>query len=845
MNNLNICSRRFTHTSVTNPLFKLTAMTLACLTVASCAVQAPAIPSALDFERTADRQTAVRPPQTAVKPVDTSTQIRRTPVPPTPFEGNVRPGPTAKLSDVASSQPGDISVAVEQMTLPAFIQAVYGGILQLNYSMEPTVSSRTELITFRSPKPMSSKQLMEASENLLKSYGVNVQDLGGVIRLSTSANTANISPMVRRGRAQPTVPGTLRPIFHYVEPEVQSASILINSIRPVLGDRVTLQSSGTGILLSGTADNVTTAMELIQVFDQPSLRAYQTTRVVPRFWSADELSRRLSDVLRAEGYSVGNQALSLEPIVIYSIPPANSVMIFGVSQEVVDHVLEWVVDLDQPPSVQAGSSFFTYSVRHSDAVQLAKSLTELIGTAGASNPGQTTGQAVSRSRKVVANVATNSLIFQGGSQEDYREWLALLNELDKPVKSAMIDVLVAEVALDDSTDLGFNWKLDQLGSGARSVRLQGTTYSTQVSGAGLTINALLGGNSLRQLAISALASNSRSRIVSNPRLMTRNGESASINVGQEVPTVSSQTVTTSSVGNTTTSSTTPVSVQYRSTGVLLRVRPVIHGSDRIDIEVSQEISSAEPTTTGVSSSPTFRKRSLDTKLTVRDGATILLGGLISENTSDSDSGVPGLKDVPGLGSLFKNQERSRGRTELVMMITTYIINDNNEADNATEAYSASLGDWAKDLKERIKARREINQKRSPVITEPTSAAPAALPLGSAPENEKSPQRPIAVQPVIPPRPAVTNTRPAASKGMVQIGNDAPRPSDAAIPSGAAPASASPAGPVATKPNPGIPPTPAVQGKPAPASINGFNTPAGATVVDDPKLIEELMRSIKR
>ena len=103
--------------------------------------------------------------------------------------------------------------------------------------------------------------------------------------------------------------------------------------------------------------------------------------------------------------------------------------------------------------------------------------------------------------------------------------------------------------------------------------------------------------------------------------------------------------------------------------MLLRVRPVIHAGDRIDLEVNQEVSSAEPTTTGVTTSPTIRKRSIETKLSMRDGATVMLGGLISENATDSDSGVPGLKDIPGVGHLFKKSGQTRSRTELVILIT--------------------------------------------------------------------------------------------------------------------------------------------------------------------------------
>jgi general secretion pathway protein D len=860
---------------------KLSAVSLACLAMTGCAVQSPRIPAAIDFERSAvsTSNTAANTGGTRDDVSNTKAEIRPTPIPPAPIEGNVRAGPVVKVADAAATQPGDITVTFEQMALPAFIQAVYGGVLQLNYSLEPAVASRTELITFRSPRALTAKQLFEASENLLKSYGVNVQDLGGVIRLSASANTTNVAPMIRRGRAQPTVPGTLRPIFHYVEPETVNATTLISLLRPVLGDRVTIQNSGTGLLVSGTSENVTTAMELIQVFDQPSLRSYQTRRVVPKFWGAEELSRRLSDVLRAEGYSVGNQAQSIEPIVIYSIPPVNSVMIFAASKEVVDHVLEWAADLDQLPNVQAGSSFFTYSVRNSDATQLAKALNDLIGPSSTSAlaPGQSaTLQSATRGRRIVANTATNSLIFQGGSQEDYREWLALLNELDRPVKSALIDVLVAEVALDEGSDLGFTWRLDQLGSGASAVRLRGTVYSTQISGAGVAINALLGGNPLRQLAISALARDSQSKIVSNPRIMTRNGESASINVGQEVPTVSSLAVTTNGtnnvLGNSTSTTTTPISVQYRSTGVLLRVRPVIHGSDRIDIEVSQEISSAEPTTTGVSSSPTIRKRSLETKLTVRDGATILLGGLISDSTTNSDSGVPVLKDVPGLGNLFKKQERSRGRTELVMLITPYIINDYQEADGATQAFSESLGDWAKDIRDRIKTRRDINDKRALSIVntevqqnaeqllikpDNTTSAPLITPKNSDTTNlaprslaqpPRSVQQPLIKQDSAIPAPTAipkdgpaSNTSARPSRGMINLGGGTPQ----AVGNEPSPSIAQKPAASISNPNAVSSTVPTSSGKPAPAMINGMKVPEGATIVDDPKLLEEIRRALGR
>ena len=819
---------------------------VACLVLTGCANRTPSAPAPILFERHADSRASGTVGAQAPS-VPRETQINAGPKPPALIAGNLRPVPPQTQ---ASEAGGDLTVSIEQMALPAFIQAVYGGILQLNYSMDSAVSARTDLITFRTPKPMTAARLTEIAGQLLKSYGVAVQDFGGVLRIVPSTSVASTLPLVRRGRAQPTVPLPLRPVFHYIETEAVRPQVFVPTLKNILGDKVKLEAdSSGGLLVSGQPDDVQVALELIQVFDQPSLRGQNSTRVVPRFWGADEFVRRLGEVLKAEGYNVSSQSGAGDPITLIPLPPINSVLIFSTSQEVMAHVLDWVKELDQFSAVQAGSAYFTYPVRNADAQELAKALNELIGgasatsSAGTASTGGTPAPAAaagSRQRRVVVNNATNSLIFQGGSQEDYRQWLSLLSELDRPVKSALIDVLVAEVALADDNSLGFSWQLDQLGSGAQALRLSGTTYSAQASGTGLSVNALLGGNPLRQLAITALASNSDSRVISNPKIMTRNGESASINVGQEVPTVTSQGVTTNGgVFGGTTNNVVPQTIQYRNTGVLLRVRPVIHAGDRIDLEVSQEVSSAEPTTTGVTTSPTIRKRSIETKLSMRDGATVMLGGLISETATDSDSGVPGLKDIPGLGHLFKKSGQTRARTELVILITPYIINDSGEAEAATDAYQATLGTWAQSVRDRVKASRDARRVASPEAPVPPDTV--------APEPTLPKLAPSGNSTASPPAPSATATPPlqpaAPAERMINL-TDRAATSQEAAPGGAA--TGQPAPGAADNGAPGLPPAPsAPAGKPAPATINGVNVPAGGTLVEDPELIRQILDATKK
>lgn len=852
-----------------------TCIAIACLSLAGCSStapfgsdrQKPSVPPTLDFKQTngLQRPTGNLDPRRPTLPQQTP--ISAGPVLPPSIAGNLRP--TQAPTQPSAQAAGDLTVSFEQMALPAFIQAVYGGILNINHAIDPAVSARTELVTFRTPQPLTASKLQEVAGQLLKSYGIAVQDFGGLVRIVPQANVSSTLPLIRRGRAQPTVPLPLRPIFHYIETEAVRPQSFLANIKAMLTNKVTIEADASGgLLISGQPEDVQVALELIQVFDQPSTRGQNNLRISPRFWGADEFSRRLAEVLKAEGYAVGTQSGTGEPITLISLPPINSVLVFSSSKDILQHVTSWAKELDQISTVQSGSAYFTYPVRHADAQELAKSLNELIGGAApAAAPAATGGTPVAapqlagaRQRRVVVNNATNSLIFQGGSQEDYRQWLTLLTELDRPVKSALLDVLVAEVALNDNNDQGFSWQLDQLGSGAAAVKLSGTTYRLGASGTGLALNALLGGNPLRQLAISALASNSDSRVISNPKLMTRNGESASISVGQDVPTVTSQAVTSNQTGfGGITNNVVPQTIQYRNTGVLLRVRPVIHAGDRIDLDISQEVSSAELTTTGVTTSPTIRKRSVETKLSLRDGATVMLGGLISETNTDSDSGVPFLKDIPGLGHLFKKTGRSRARTELVVLITPYIINDSNEAEAATDAYQTSLGDWAQGVRDRVAANRKATAARAALMTE---AAPAPAPAPS-PVTEPAPATtpslvpaplpaPVPAAPAAPTQPLQgtpqtpnslapsANPTPVSAERMINLANPAGGGQSSAPGSSAAAGVVTPgtsAGPASTATAPA--------GRPAPARVQGINVPPGSVVVEDPELLREIRKAIGR
>jgi general secretion pathway protein D len=590
-------------------------------------------------------------------------------------------------------------VRLEQVPLPTFIQVVYAEVFKKSVTLDPQVLARKDLVTFRSGDAQSAAQVENAVRLVLKSYGVDAVDVGGVVRVVPDTATFAALPEIRRGSALPETPLPLRPVFQLVDLQAVRQVDVVPWLKTLFGERIKAQedASRNALLISGTPSNMEAALEALRVLDQPVMSGRKSLALTPAFWSADDLARRLAEVLLAEGYAVQpiGQAVTPGglrfPVILLPVSGLNAVFVFSTSDAVSEHVAQWAKTLDRPNERGVGKSYFTYAVKHTDAGELAKTLDQLIsgrssGASGAVPAAAGAAPATTvRSSRVVVDKATNTLIVDAAT-EDYSQIVSLLQTLDRPSKAALIEVTVAELSTSDTGNLGIEWLLNRTRSDGRSVSV-GTLGGLALGTAGLNVKVLNSAGDVRAV-LNALASTNRATILSSPRVLARNGETATMQVGQDVPIVTGSTTITS--GNTGVVQ----AIQYRTTGVILRVKPVIHSGDQIDLDVSQEVSAAQSTSTGVSNSPTIQTRKVETKLTLQNGATVLLGGLISSNSSHGDSGVPGLKDIPLLGNLFSNKSATSDRTELIVLITPYVVNDNHDAEVLTESFKNMLGPWA-------------------------------------------------------------------------------------------------------------------------------------------------------
>jgi general secretion pathway protein D len=679
-------------------------LAIACLLLSACAAEQPIIPPALNLPSKVAQHSALQ--QENEKNRELATRITETPKPPAPerLQSGVSAAAPALLP-VAEGK-ADITLSFVQIPLTSFIQTVYGDILKKNVNVDPVVTNRKDLVTLRTGAPQTPTQVESTARLLLKSYGIAVVEVASLVRVVPDNAALGYLPEIRRGRALPETPLPMRPVFQLVELQAVRNNDVAGWVRAMFGDKVKLQEDSVrnAVLISGNGDDVTAALQAIEVLDQPLMKGRQSLRISPQFWSADELAKKMAEILQTEGYGTATKTDGgvTQPVTLLPVAGANAVFAFSSSSKILEHVAHWAKELDQPNEKGAGQNIFSYQVKYTDAEALAKTLQQLLSgspqpaASGGNSP--TTAQGSQRNGQVVVDKGSNTLIFTGPA-ESYGGIRNLLQNLDKPSKQALIEVTVAEVSLTDNSQLGIEWIAKEAGL-ANSRSSYGTLGGLSLGTSGFNFRLLDNAGDAR-LVLNALSSNNNASILSSPRVMARNGETATIQVGQEVPIITSQQIATTGTGTTATTpnastTTVPQSIQYKSTGVILNVKPVIHSGDRVDLDISQEVSAAQATTTGVSTSPTFGTRKVQTKLSLRNGATVLLAGLMSTNKSDGNAGIPLLKDIPLLGQFFRTDTGKNDRTELIVLITPYIIEDDSDAQAVTDAFRKRLGVWAQE-----------------------------------------------------------------------------------------------------------------------------------------------------
>ncbi len=293
------------------------------------------------------------------------------------------------------------------------------------------------------------------------------------------------------------------------------------------------------------------------------------------------------------------------------------------------------------------------------------------------------------STRITAQKSSNQLLVRTRPAQ-WAEIESAIKRLDNPPLQVQIETRILEVSLTGELDLGVQWYLGKLAGNSGSTTVANTPGSQGAlggGGAGLGATDALFysfvGHNL-QIALHALETSGRTQVLSAPSLVVMNNQPAQIQVGDNIP-ISQTTV------NTSLSDTTLSSVEYVQTGVILDVVPRINPGGLVYMDIQQQVSDADSSqTTDTNGNPRISTRSVSTQVAVQSGQTVLLGGLIQQNNTDSVSAVPYLGRIPGLRWLFGNTTRSKGRTELIVLITPRVVTSTSQARQVTDDYRQQM-----------------------------------------------------------------------------------------------------------------------------------------------------------
>lgn len=612
-----------------------------------------------------------------------------------------------------------IAANIEGVPVPAFINEFFGSILGVGFQMDPAVAKLNDLVTLRTPGPLPPEEFYQLAVQVLKTYGIRTRYEGGRVMFTPAAKGGDFEPpLVLSGRTLPQVPITHRPIFQLVELQAVRTGDVSQWLKTAFdsdGLRIQDDLNRNAIVLYGKPDIVQQAVAAIRVLDRPYMRGRVSTRLEPAFVAADELGRRLVDVLVAEGYGAslhsGQGVVQATSVLVLPVVASNTVLLFAGDAELLDHAVQWAHTIDRPNPASGSQSLFYYMVKNTQAQDIVATLNGVRtaaaraleptrdalssgeansadgrGAAAPATPAASGGAATGSlaDGQLVLDEPRNALIFQGEAAA-WGRLLPLIRQMDRAARQVMIEVTIAEVSLEDNEEFGVSWLAkNDIGRFNGTVTSGILGDSDAESFGGLTYLLDIAGQARARLR--AFADDSRVTILSSPRLMVKSGEEASIDVGTEVPTISAQTASDQQTDGT---SNILQSVQYRKTGIILNIKPIVYSDDRIDLTIRQEVSEALPLSADSTvQSPSIFNRAVSSSLSLRDGSSILIGGLMSNRTTNSDGGVPYLKDIPVLGNLFRNSTRRSSRTELVLMIVPYVV----ETDAQARELSRSLGE---------------------------------------------------------------------------------------------------------------------------------------------------------
>jgi general secretion pathway protein D len=587
---------------------------------------------------------------------------------------------------------GSVIINVENMPLSDFVIYALGETMKITFVMDEKVMSNKQLVTLRMPQAMAADKALEIVIGLLEKYGIYLEEKANALYiLSNPPQPAPTnSYQIQYGRALNSNSGNILQIvpLRYTTP-IEIQQVLTDVSKTTA--QIKPYARGNVMLIYGQADQIKRVLDVLETFDVPYFENKKIYLLNLTYMRAADFITEIKAILSGLGFRVGSQLNEAGPLLI-PIKQLNAVLLVSPDEKTAKLIIEWKEKLDTAESAGAEERAFSFVPRYSKASDLVKSIQNLYGVApitdaaaaqktDATKTTTTVTGGMPPGMKISADDGKNVILIIA-TPVLYKIIHRLLTDLDTPPRQVLIEATVVEVTLTGELKYGVEWFIKNSQSGGQYTL--GTLGNLGLSVMGLSYT-FISETANFTATISALATQNKANILSTPRLMVLDNKEATIQVGSDIPTV------TGEISTSTTSTTTPSvlrNITYRSTGVLLRVKPNITTEGLLTLEISQEVS--QPGAPGVGDSPIILTRRISTTVVVGHGQTIALGGLFKDSQAETEAKVPLLGDIPLLGNLFKYTDKTTEKTELLILVTPTILTTTDEAVKITDELKKQL-----------------------------------------------------------------------------------------------------------------------------------------------------------
>lgn len=563
---------------------------------------------------------------------------------------------------------GDISFNFDDADVFSVIQTVFGDILKVNYIVDQRVKGR---VNFRSVAPVAKEDVLPLMEVILRLNGIGIVEEGGLYRIIPISDLSKEPAHIGVGREAGHVKVTGKALLQVVPVTNILSSDLVRILSPFLSTNAVIIDvpKSNHIIIVDTDANVRRLLQLVELFDTE-----QAKRTKPQVFVYPVQNSKAKDV-----------ASLLQQIFLGAKSPSTSTVTRTTSQPKATVLPS---SQQQPTPVPAGQPQVSMGASGSEAL-------------------------VSDITRIFPDEVTNTIIILA-TAEDYGLIAGAIKKIDIAPRQVMIEGLIVRVDLSDKLNFGIQWTIqnDLKISGIKpfnnDVNISGPlTLNAPIISPTFTFAAYDAANSVK-LYLQSLATEGKAKILAAPHILVSDNHEAKIQVGSQIPLATSTTTTPTS-GDTTATSTITSTVQYKDIGIILKVKPQVNDSGLVSLEISQEVSSrGDKVTIAGQEFESINKTEAATSLVAQNGETIIIGGLIREDATNSRAGIPFLSKLPILGYLFGSTIDESSRNELIILLTPRVIRSQQEAQEVTSGYIDRYKGIARDdnVDEFIKERKQ-------------------------------------------------------------------------------------------------------------------------------------------